>query len=725
MTLATFRTLVFTTNSLLSAFLLFLAQPMLGRLILPSFGGGAAVWNTCLIFFQIALLAGYAWARFGASHLSPRVHQVAHLLLVVIAAAFLPMTWWQSPVDAWDSWPLLQLLLSLSLISGPILILLASNGPLTQRWFHESTGRDPYFLSAFSNVGSLCGLIAYPLALEPITGLLTQRSLFGALFIAFVVLSTVAVALSSKTPKGSAAKGIAGTQSWKTRLRWMALAMVPSLLLYAVSMRITTDVAPVPLLWIAPLSVYLVTFIIAFIPSMPFPRWILEQVGMALLMLCFLSIDSQRYEAVLGVSLATLFVVGWVCHGDLRVECPPGRDAADFFLWVALGGALGGAFSTLVAPVAFNSLAEFPIAIAFGAWALVRFQGFRKLSIAAAVGCALSLALAVILFNSGPAVKGVMGLSMIIGAVLYERAVFAGACIVIAGWLVILGTPSNGVIRYAERDFYGTLRVEDTRTADGTIRRILWSGSTLHGMQEMAPVEGRPLSYYHSATPLASIVRSMSETSRIGVVGMGAGALAAFGKRGQEIVWFELNPEMEGMARAWFTFLPESQARIDTVVGDARMKLQRTSNASFDLLVIDAFSSDSVPVHLLTVEAFDLYMQKLSPDGVLALHLSNRHLALERVVLGAVEERDLAALSHVRRLLPEEAEDGALPSEVVAVARSAAVLDRLGPGWKSLSGKGLAWTDDRASLLPLLRRRAVLSGPAQAVGLVEPPPAPP
>ena len=712
---------LYSATILLSSALLFLVQPMFARLVLPRLGGSPAVWNTCVVFFQATLLAGYAYAHLGP-RLGLRRHVVLHLTLVLIAAALLPISIPASWAPPAENSPVAALLLLLTLSVGLPAFVISSHGPLLQHWFARSRageGRDPYWLYVASNVGSMAALVGYPFLVEPLFTLPAQSRLWS---VGFFVLAGLLAVCACTLPRGGAAAGesTARTQSpaisWRTRAQWIAAAFIPSSLLLSVTQHLTTDVAPVPLLWIAPLAVYLLSFILTFTerPAVPLPAMIRAlPLTVVVLALVILSEATEPVWLLVLLHLAGLFVIAMVCHGTLAATRPPADRLTEFYLWLSLGGVLGGLFDTMLAPVVFPSLLEYPLMLI--AVSLV------PLMLNASVGG--SFALRDLVWPLGLAVT-ILTAGLLFPLAGYPRLISLAAAGAVAcymfkarPWRFALGTAGllaacgmfagvHGHTLCRVRSFYGIHRVV-SNGAD----HLLVHGNTVHGRQSLDPARRRePLAYYHRSGPLGQVFRTLIHprpAANIAVVGLGAGAIAAYGEPAQSYTFFEIDPHVDRLARdpRYFTYLQDSKATIRTVLGDARLTLARSEHGPFDLIVLDAFSSDAIPLHLLTREALQIYREQLKPDGVLAFHISNRYLDLEPVLAALAGGAGLVCRGRYDPASPMEIERGKSASHWVAMSPSAtavAPLERL--QWTQLeSNNQVPWTDDYCNLLQALR----------------------
>jgi hypothetical protein len=629
------------------------------------------VWTTAIVFFQTTLLAGYAWTHLTLSSLGLRRHAWLQMGLVVAATgvlltAPLALPAFARPPDGVATG--LWLALVLAAIVGLPFFVLATASPTTQRWFAAiPRATEPYRLFAASNAGSLIGLIAYPTLVEPNLDLPDQARLWSIVFAVFAT-GTVALALIVRRSGHLSRDVVAATEARpvaRRRAMWVLLAAVPAALLIGVTTNISTDIAAVPFLWVVPLTIYLATLILAYLRPEPIGRRlgsvVLPVLALAVALRAIGVIDLSLWQSI-GLLLATLAAAGLALHGRLAADRPSPVYLTSYSLHVALGGALGGVLTGIVAPLVLRVPVEGLLVIA-AAVVMVARGGWLRLA------------------SSPPLV----------------------AVLVAAAWSLI-GSPDT--IR-ADRSFYGVYRVDEPSPG----LHVLVSGTTIHGRETFdGPLAGEPLSYYHRAGPLGEVIESMQAdlpAVRFGAVGLGAGAIAAYGRPTDTYRIAEIDPTVVEIARdpESFTFLADSAATIDVVVGDGRLDLETVAPGSFDLLVLDAFSSDTVPVHLLTVESFATSMRTLAPRGVIAVHISNRFIDLEPVVAAAVRDLGLVAIIGSDLPLPELA-DLADASQWVVVGRSFADLADLveGDRWRTAHADGRrAWTDRYSDLLGALR----------------------
>ena len=658
----------------LSSFLLFLVQPLIARLILPWFGGSAAVWTTCMLFFQVLLLAGYGYAHAANAMLSPRRQAIVHALLLAAAALTLPIT----PDAAWKpegtEEPVTRILLLLAASVGLPYLLLASTSPLLQAWFARTRpGANPYRLFAVSNAASLAALIGYPFAIEPYLGGAAQVELWSWLFGAFAFACAGLAWLAARPAAGATPDiGAAGAKPSRAHLAlWLALSATGSALLLAVTNHITQNIAAIPLLWLAPLTLYLLTFILAFEGGNLYrPQWFWSVCLVWLLGMAWLLVDTDRQFDMplqLAMYLSGLAVACFFCHGELYQRRPLARDLTAFYLTISAGGALGGVFVAALAPL--------------------MFAGYHELGIGL-VACAL---LAVVRCRQLGAVPGVASLAVLMAATAAS------------GYQIL---QFRNDVSVSARNFYGVLRVKEYGTTGETshMRRLL-HGVIMHGEQHLHPdLRARLTTYYQETSGVGmAILSRRGQATRVGVIGLGAGTLAAYGLAGDVFRFYEINPEVVRIARGQFTYLGDSAANIEVVLGDARLALEREAPQGYDVLAVDAFSSDAIPVHLITREALALYLRHVKPDGIVAFHVSNRFLDLGPVVARLARENG-AQVTGVYEKGGED--DDRTQSDWILVSRDAAALGRPEipepeeveerPEWRT-------WTDDYSNLVQVLK----------------------
>jgi hypothetical protein len=709
---------IFTLTAFTGACLLFVVQPMIARMLLPSYGGSATVWSTSSLFFQVLLLLGYLYAHLSTQRLGRAWQPKVHLLVLLVPLVVLPIA---LPADAapTEASPALWLLRTLAIVIGLPFVVVSTTGPLLQTWYSWTDAHraeDPYFLFAASNLGSFGGLLAYPFLIEPHLTLAQQRLSWSVGFGVFVVLTgTCGVATmrsrGSRPEKRTEVLSVQGLDRIRV-LRWLALAFLPSALMLAVTAHVSTNIAPIPLLWVIPLAIYLGTFVAAFArTSREVPRRATHlAVGAAFAAAIGGLLPGGFALAQVALQMVMLALVGYAAHARLAADRPSTDRLTTYYLVVASGGALGGLLNGLLAPVVFDRVLEYPLVMVCvpllmigvvkptardsrSEWA--RFVApvvLAAVALGGLTGWVSTFVLGHNLWALG--MPCLIALALALGLRLaYEYKLLIVALVVIFGSQIVFDQVTAIDQR---RTFFGSYRVSE---AGGQHRLV--HGTTVHGTQFLDQRASEPTSYYARTGPLGEIFRQGSYRD-IAIIGLGAGTIAAYGEPGMRMTYFEIDPEIVDVAEdpAYFTYLRDSGAEIRTVVGDGRLKLGEEPEGGFDLIVLDAFSSDAIPMHLLTVEAMRTYADHLSADGRLVVHISNRVFDLEPVLVGAAHELgwsgavgyggsgEGASVSEWAVLTPR-------PDEAAGFAAS--------PGWTLLGGPSVTWTDDYSSILSVLR----------------------
>ena len=662
-----------------SAFLLFLVQPVMAKQILPWFGGSATVWTTCLVFFQSALLAGYAYADWLVRRPSPRNGLKLHVVLLVASLALLPIVpaaHWKPSGDENPIWLILGMLVA---TIGLPYFLLSSTSPLVQAWFaRHFPGRSPYRLFALSNLASMLALLGYPFLLEPWIATRTQSLGWSIGYAAFAVLcaatgwASLRLAPQAGAPAPNAPAGLDEAPPTTARQAlWIALSATGSILLLAISNHITQNVAAVPLLWIVPLSLYLLTFILCFDGTGWYRRdLIVSMVAAVLGVMAWTQADPDLTHVLaiqLGVFCAGLFLACMFCHGELVRLKPAPRWLTRFYLTISLGGALGAVLVGIVAPLVLPAYFELGAALVLCA-ALLLWQVRRDHKVFGALA--------------------VVSLAVTIGCAVWYVREFYDQTIV------------------ATRNFYGVLRVWETGS-DADRRRTLIHGTIMHGTQYFDPLLRRqPTTYYTATSGVGRAIESLHprlEPVRVGVIGLGTGTLAAWGAKGDVYRFYEINPSVIEIAGRDFTYLADSEATVETALGDARLVLEREAPQQFDVLAIDAFSSDAIPVHLITSEALAIYERHVKPSGIIAFHVTNRFLDLAPVVEALAHAHGLAAV-----LVSDDGKDtGSSVSDWVLLSKDPAALEKpaIADAASEIAPRRewRLWTDDFNNLVQVLR----------------------
>ncbi len=672
--------LIYALTILVGAFLLFQVEPVIGKIILPWYGGSAAVWTACLVFFQVALLAGYLYAHALIRYVKPRAQAALHVGLLALSALTLAVYPSASlkPYSAGD--PTWSILLLLGRTIGLPFFLLATTGPLVQAWYaRRFAGSIPYWLYALSNAGSMLALLSYPFLIEPVFTTQEQARMWSWGYVAFAVVCAAAALGSWAVRDRAPEEAGVSKPSRRQYALWLALPACASALLLAVTNHMSQNVAAVPLLWILPLSLYLLSFILCFAGD----GWYRRNPYLQLLAV---ALGSMAYAAAAGnlpilpvvvLFLFGLFTCSMVCHGELALLKPPPRLLTHFYLMIAAGGALGGLAVGLLAPHVFNGYYEMPLAL---------------------VGCA-GLILAVL--KTDPALDWFRRWT--------QPAPIATVALTLAlaVYVAIALEQSMSGVRLRVRNFYGELTVKDSDPPTSIMAvRTLTHGTITHGDQFLNLAKrDLPTTYYGPATGVGLAIgdRGKGRAVRVGVIGLGTGTLAAYARLGDYYRYYEINPLVVRVARGEFTFLADCHGKLDIAMGDARLTLEREQPENFDVLAVDAFSGDAIPVHLLTREAMDLYFRHLRPDGILAVHISNRHLDLLPVLAGEARSSGRRA-----RVVDTEDDDaaGVFAATWVLVVAPPGDFDneiRANSNPVSRARRVRLWTDDYRNLFQILK----------------------
>lgn len=755
---------LFTGAILASAFLLFLVQPMAAKIVLPKLGGAPSVWIGSMLFFQAALLAGYGYTHVLTSKFRVQVQVLIHGVLLIAAGLTLPPPTDLQPPAAGDD-PVLWLLRTLAITVGLPFLVVATTSPLVQRWFSYTShkdAKDPYFLYGVGNVGNILGLLAYPLLLEPLAGLRKQTHVWSIGFVVMVVLVLGAgvVAIRSAKATGSDEKARENTAiekpvaiSWRQRLWWVLLAFVPSSLLLGVTLHITTDIGTLPLLWAIPLVLYLLSFVVAFSSRVRLAGATLATIVIGLLVAVAASmLWASESHPWMNISLhcGVFFVCAWFCHKLLSDARPNASGLTEFYLWLSVGGVLGGIVNSLLAPRVFNSVLEYPLVLGLvgvvAAEAIVRQRSGVKTKnqpatsqerkartkslawswvIAIVLACAMLFALVNLdAFLNVRAkqytpetlaafrVFGPIGVFVLLAAILGVRRTAPVLAVILISTQLLQGRAQS---LHRERTFFG---VHDVIQTPNGAWHELRHGTTSHGLQKWLPEQDRllPRGYYDPRGPAGDAFRAMANAGNlknVGIMGMGAAGLAAYGVPGATFVFYEIDPAVIAIAGEpkFFTYVSKSRATTGYVEGDGRMKIAESAESSFDLIVLDVFSSDSIPTHLVTLEAIrDVYVPRLKPGGVLLMHISNRYFDLSGPLARIAQETGLKVLMRADNDVPIEQQysDARKASTWMVVAKEVADFRGLEaqPGWIPVRAREnqVLWTDDYTNLLGAFKR---------------------
>jgi hypothetical protein len=731
---------VYTAAIFLSALLLFSVQPLFTKMVLPRLGGSPAVWSVAMVFFQSLLLAGYAYAHF-LMQIKNRVIPVAvHVALLVVAISTLPLSiassWGDPPTSGYAFW-----LLGLFLVSiGLPFFALAANNPLLQAWFVRTghpAGPDPYFLYASSNIGSFLALLSYPVLLEPMFSLRTQNLMWTGGY-GLLILLIGACGLLLLRSKALAAADLATEEtpapapSRSLRARWIFLAAVPSGLLIAVTAHISTDVAAAPLLWVLPLSLYLLTWVLVFQsrPLLPH-KWMLLLQPLAITgVIILLAVGGeQNLLLTLGGHQLCFFVIAMACHGELARTRPAAKYLTGFYVALSFGGMLGGLFAGLIAPFAFSWVAEYPILLALAAlcrpsgnerlprWSRWYWPFLAVLAVALIAPTWSTGEVAVWLQDRRVWIAGSIGvLSALLALVLNANRWKILATVVLA--LVLIRVyPSDEGRTETVRSFFGVHKIVFTPHGQ---YHVLMHGTTIHGAEKIndddgAPITGRPepITYYHKDGGIGQAIAAIRERKgaplRVAVIGVGAGTLTCASEPGETWKFFDIDQTMVDTARdpKYFTYIQNCQPDVKPVIGDARLTFAKEPDGIYDLIIVDAYSSDAIPIHLATQEAMKIYKDKLAPQGAVVMHVSNRHLELESVVVGIADANELKSWVYDEDSGRDD--EYIFATDVVVCAREEADVGKLASSDKWTETEPTenqrVWTDDYSNILGAVYRR--------------------
>jgi hypothetical protein len=739
---------LFSMTLFVNAALLFAVQPMFSKMVLPMLGGTPSVWNTCMLFFQTALLGGYLYAHVTTRWLDVRKQSLLQLALFCLTFLTLPVavaSGWRPTGGAMPVW-WLAALLTVSL--GAPFFMLSTGAPLLQRWFAESghpAATNPYFLYAASNLGSMVALLAYPIVIEPRLRLAQQSHLWTMAYVLLAILiATCAIVVWRGLVRPALTRPVSADATaadmdalpmlptvaareaerltvWR-RVRWVTLSFVPSSMLLAVTTYLSTDVASIPLLWIVPLALYLFTFVIVFARKIvifrhEFAVW-LQPPFLVLLTVTIALVMQAKVTTIGPMHLGAFFLTALVCHGELARDRPSVSHLTEFYLWMSIGGVLGGIFNVIVAPEIFSTVLEYPVAIVLAA--ALRPTLVRRRPIDRQLDFMLPIALCiliVVLMRLGfpPKTWGTRAPVLVFGAyavivLTFQRHPIRFALGIAAMFLgATLGRGTDQSVLFTGRSFFGVYRVMAYPK-----HHALQNGTTTHGGQSIYPQFARePLTYYHREGPLGQAFTWLMRKNpdrRVAIVGLGTGTIACYGRSNETWTFYEIDPMIERIAfdPKYFTYLRDCPPAKRIVLGDARLSLQQAPDSSYDYIILDAFSSDAIPVHLMTREALQLYLRKLRPGGSIAFHISNRYLNLEPVLVEVARDARIAGIVGAdTAITPAQKMSFKMDSRWVILSRNANdhALLALQPGWHVLppqSDVGL-WTDDFSNVLSVFR----------------------
>jgi hypothetical protein len=732
---------VYTLAIFVSALLLFSVQPLFTKMVLPRLGGSPAVWSVAMVFFQSLLLAGYAYAHYLTKASNRVVPVVIHLGLLAVAMVTLPLSihsgWGEPPTSGYAYW-----LLGLFAVSiGLPFFALAANNPLLQAWFVRTghpNGPDPYFLYASSNVGSFLALLSYPVLLEPMFTLRIQNLIWTGGYGLLILLIAGCGMLLLQSPPNAAALNMpeddvdAPAPSWLLRARWIFLAAVPSGLLIAVTAHISTDVAAAPLLWVLPLSLYLLTWVLVFQSRPLLPHWLmllLQPLAIAGVVILLAFGGEQNLLLTLGGHQLCFFIIAMTSHGELARTRPAAKYLTGFYVALSFGGMVGGLFAGLIAPFTFSWVAEYPILLALAA--LCRPPGDERLPWATQwywpLLAAIAVALILPVYYAGQIfawledhrvwmIGGVGVLAALLAVILNGNRWKIFATVAVA--LVLLRAYPNDDGRVETvRSFFGVHKIVVTPNGQ---YHVLMHGTTIHGAEKFrnddgTPVTGRPepITYYHRDGGIGQAISAMRERKgaplKVAVIGLGSGSLTCASGPGEDWKFFEIDQTMVDSARdpKYFTYIQKCEPDLKPVIGDARLTFAKEPSGTYDVIIVDAYSSDAIPIHLATEEAMEIYKDKLAPQGAVVMHVSNRHLELESVVVGIADANDLKSWVY--------SEDTGRDAEyifsttVVVSAREEADVGKLAASdkWTLTEAEDhqRVWTDDYSNIVGALWRR--------------------
>ncbi len=731
--------IAYTAAIFTSALLLFSVQPLFTKMVLPRLGGSPAVWSVAMVFFQSLLLGGYAYAHYLMQIRNRMIPVAAHLVLLIIALLTLPLGiangWGEPPTSGYAFW-----LLGLFAVSiGLPFFALAANNPLLQAWFVRTghpNGSDPYFLYASSNIGSFLALLSYPVLLEPMFTLRTQNLIWTGLYGVLILLIAGCGVLLLRSPANVVVAqnddADAPAPEWALRARWIFLAAVPSGLLIAVTAHISTDVAAAPLLWVLPLSLYLLTWVLVFQsrPLLPH-KWVLllQPLAIAGVIVLLAVGGEQNLLLTLGGHQLCFFVIAMACHGELARTRPAAKYLTGFYVALSFGGMLGGLFAGLIAPYTFSWIAEYPILLALAALCrppanerLPRWSRWTWPFLAI-----LAVALIAPSYSSGKVFTwlddhrvwtigavGVLSAILALGLNASRWKIFAT---VIVALVLLRAWPADDGRVETVRSFFGVHKIVVTPNGQ---YHVLMHGTTIHGAEKFrnddgSPITGRPeaITYYHRDGGIGQAISAIRERKggpiRVAVIGLGAGTLTCASEPGENWKFFEIDQTMVDTARdpKYFTFIQNCEPDLKPVIGDARLTFAKEPDGIYDLIIVDAYSSDAIPIHLATEEAMEIYKQKLAPQGAVLMHVSNRHLELASVVVGIADANDLKSWVY--------SEDSGRDNEyifstsVVVSAREEADVGKLAASdqWALTEAEDnqRVWTDDYSNVLGAVWRR--------------------
>ncbi len=726
-----------------SAYLLFLVQPMVGKMVLPYLGGTPAVWNTCMVFFQALLLAGYAYVHGSVKWFGVRKQATFHLLLMLAPLLVLPITINTQSVPTDIDNPIGWLLLRLLLGVGLPFFVISTSAPLLQMWFAETdhrSAKDPYFLYAASNFGSMIALLGYPIFVEPAFALDDQRILwkYGYMLLVALAIGCAVIMWRSRpaqtlepnavAPDNEEPKRVSEPLTAWRQIRWVLLAFVPSSLMLGVTTHVTTEIAPVPLLWVVPLALYLFTFVLVFAKTqIPPHRFVLKILPIFIVPTALMTV---RNEAVLGLiplplHLATFFLVAMACHGEMAADRPTTDHLTKFYLLMSVGGVLGGLANSVVAPLLFNTLVEYPLVMVIACFALatkpkpatIDKRVAYDVGYAVVFGVIVAAMLIYMLKNNTENARSFNPIAVLIPAALCWactrrpiRYAFMVASMVAVS-LICYELKTDRAL-YMGRNFYGTKRV--VIDADESVHTFI-HGATIHGIQALAdPLSRVPRTYFHPDGPVGDAFKLINRSAgakEIGIIGLGVGSMASpiYAKEHGSFTFYEIDPAVARIAKnpEYFTFLQDCPAQTKVVLGDGRLTLANAPDSHYDAIFLDAFSSDAVPTHLLTREAIQLYESKLTDGGILVFNMSNRYLDLAPLLATLAHDTGFECVKREDNVPPEvQVKTGRLSSRFMIMSQDKNTIRLLKAFGKWEDGNvdedHRIWTDKYTNVFQLL-----------------------
>ena len=723
-----------------SAFLLFWVQPMVGKMVLPLYGGTPAVWNACMVFFQVTLLTGYAYAHLSIKWFGSRRQAGIHMILMLLPIAVLPIVITHGSIPPSDANPVFWLLGRLVVAVGLPFFVVSGTAPLLQRWFSTTdhpSSKDPYFLYAASNFGSFLALLGYPFIFEPLLDTVEQGWAWSAGYILLILMMLLCVFILRRRSFNDDDKNIKLNRiesyqqnrksSGRQKLFWVFASFIPSSLMLSVTSYITTNISAIPLFWVLPLALYLLTFILVFSRKQVLPHSLVTRIVpfiiIPLVPFFFFSINKLEILLV-PIHLLLFFVAAMFCHGELAMRRPVAKYLTEFYLWISIGGVMGGVFNVIIAPIIFNRVVEYPLAIFLVCTILpgIRTQRDKPFERWLDIGLPLLFAGFICLIFWGTQQIKIEN-NLALNALLFAPAAllcfsFKGNKIrfTLAFGVLLVSTAyyadmNKGNQIYVLRNFYGVKRVV---TNPKNAIRYLYHGNTIHGAQFLDPArKDEPLTYYHRSGPVGDVFNAFENSGIVPViaaVGLGVGSISSYAKPGYQFVYYEIDPGVKKIAsdNRYFTFLADTKGSYDVVLGDGRLTIARATDHKYGMIILDAFNSDAIPIHLLTKEAVELYLSKLKTDDLLVFHISNRFLNLEPLMGSLAKTLRLVCLikndSDVR---DEDQFKGKFQSTYVVMGRNGSIIKKLSTdsSWNKVAVKFKTptWTDKYSNVLSLLK----------------------